>query len=180
MESGGNMQNQSSASTFSQFAQLPPELRRIIWLFAAQIPRTIEVFQSSVYIDKLRRMFNMWGKIYIKFAGHATPLCFPPLENHAPLHSRFSRRLISTSTKPASVLLLLNRKQCMPTWIWKSFITGIFLGRTVSRISKTFSWPNTHPSIVWDWIRDGAMMICWSGLTTIEMTLWRGPQKCRP
>jgi 2EXR family len=71
-ESYGHMKDAANDSTFPQFTRLPPELRRMIWLLAAQIPRTIEVSQESVFIYKLFRMYRM-SKIITKFTGHITP-----------------------------------------------------------------------------------------------------------
>lgn len=71
-ESSCGMQDAANDSTFPQFTQLPAELRRIIWLLAAQIPRTIEVSQELLFSYKLFRLFRI-SKIITKFTGHITP-----------------------------------------------------------------------------------------------------------
>jgi hypothetical protein len=71
-ESCGQIQDATNHSTFPQFTRLPSELRRVIWLFAAQIPRTIEVSQESKFIYKLFRVYRM-SPIITKITGHITP-----------------------------------------------------------------------------------------------------------
>jgi len=67
-KSSCGMQDAANDSTFPQFTQLPPELRRIIWLLAAQIPRTIEVSQVPLFSYKLFRLFRISKIIYYKLA----------------------------------------------------------------------------------------------------------------
>lgn len=70
---------------FSPFPRLPLELRRMIWLVAAQTPRVIEVSQKFILIRKLRQVYGMTGKIDTKFKGQ-----IPPAILHATRESRSS------------------------------------------------------------------------------------------